>query len=222
MAFESIDGDMLSAYASGSMRPALRVLVETRMTLLRDVASPFAISDAVGGACLSAETPSDLKPDAFDEIMKRIDGGPSTPRHHVSAAKAAGKAVAELLGLPEPLREYALLSASKRGWRFAGPGLRIMPLLIPGDDDAELIRIEPGFGAPTHTHRGQECTLVLSGAFADERGAYYPGQIAVADPNVVHRPRAIGDHACLCMAVKDAPLEFTGALGLLQKAFSIN
>jgi putative transcriptional regulator len=103
------------------------------------------------------------------------------------------------------------------GWTFAGPGLRSLPIDLGSGSKAELLRIEPGWGAPRHSHRGGEYTLVLSGSFHDERGRYRVGDIACAGPTVTHRPVADPGEVCYSLAVTEAPLAFTGALGVFQK-----
>jgi putative transcriptional regulator len=63
---------------------------------------------------------------------------------------------------------------------------------------------------PSHTHEGSEITLVLRGGFSDATGHYRRGDIAIADSEVDHRPRADEDEDCICFAVTDAPLRLTG------------
>jgi putative transcriptional regulator len=78
---------------------------------------------------------------------------------------------------------------------------------------ASLLKIAPGAGLPLHTHRGNELTLVLSGGFTDETGAFRRGDLEVADGALEHRPVAMPDQPCICLAVTDAPLNFRGPLG---------
>ncbi|MEM6850922.1 MAG: cupin domain-containing protein, partial [Pseudomonadota bacterium] len=82
----------------------------------------------------------------------------------------------------------------------------------------DLLRIQPGFGAPRHTHEGAEITLVVRGAFSDETGRYGPGDVSIASQAVTHRPIAEEGETCYALSVTDAPLAFTGALGWLQRA----
>jgi putative transcriptional regulator len=61
---------------------------------------------------------------------------------------------------------------------------------------------------PAHTHRGQELTLVLSGAYHDETGRFARGDFQELDSDVVHQPHAEQDIDCICLAITDAPLRF--------------
>jgi putative transcriptional regulator len=99
--------------------------------------------------------------------------------------------------------------------------LRSLALSIPGAAAAgeapQLLRIEPGYGAPRHGHGGVELTLVLEGAFRDETGVYGPGDLSVARLGVTHQPIALSGGTCLAYAVSHAPMRFTGVLGLAQR-----
>ena len=51
---------------------------------------------------------------------------------------------------------------------------------------------------------------MLKGGFTDSTGHYRRGDIAIADSEVDHRPRADDDEDCICFAVSEAPLRLTG------------
>ena len=56
-----------------------------------------------------------------------------------------------------------------------GPKLAYLPLMRRGNINVRLLRGAPGTEVGPHGHRGLEYTLVLSGGFTDETGAYGPG-----------------------------------------------
>ncbi len=56
---------------------------------------------------------------------------------------------------------------------------------------------------------------MLEGGFSDAYGHYLAGDVSVADSEVTHQPVADDDGDCICLAVTDAPLRFTGPLGSL-------
>lgn len=213
-----------SAYASGELDGPMRLLVETQAALCAEAEADLLLSEALAGAFFEEEAESNMAPGAFERVVERVKSGDDAvmeqERPTLRAARVASNVIDEILGLPVNLRDLALESIGAGGWTFAGPGLRSLPLKLPGCggvSKAELLRIEPGWGAPRHGHQGGEYTLVLSGSFSDERGRYRPGQIAVGGPSLTHRPVADPGEVCYSLAVTDAPLAFTGALGLLQK-----
>lgn len=201
---------LLDAYAAGQLGAGMRLMVETQAALRP--ARDLALADAFAGVALEQETPAAMASGALESVLAKIDALEAP----VKAARRAQFAD-EVAGLPQPVRALALETLAKRGWNFAGPGIRILPLDVPNSGGVELIRIEPGRAVPNHTHTAGEYTLVLTGAFTDERGRYGVGDISYADPSVTHTPKAEPGDVCYNLAISEAPLVLTGALGFLQK-----
>jgi putative transcriptional regulator len=200
--------EALTALAGGRLSPPLALLVET-MQAMRGV----PVEDVAGGAFLEAEAPAPMRADALERAFAAIDSEPS-PRQ---AARAVVPELGDILSLPEPVRAASVDALAEGDWRFAGPGVRRLPLVVEGKTKAELMRIEPGRGVPTHGHHGAEFTLVLRGAFSDERGRYGPGDLCEGGPGVEHRPIAEAGEVCYALVVSEAPPAFKGALGVLQR-----
>ncbi|MET1254851.1 ChrR family anti-sigma-E factor [Aliikangiella maris] len=76
----------------------------------------------------------------------------------------------------------------------------------------EIFKFSPHAKIPKHTHCGREFTLVLEGDFSDQDGNYASGEFIEKNQHNEHQPVA-GEQGCICLAVTDAPLKFTGALG---------
>ena len=209
-----------AAYASGALDAGLRLLVETQAHLTAQGVDQLLQSEALAGAMLESETPMAMGSGALESVFARIAEDPrqqSPADTFRQAARRAGAVIDEILHLPKPIQDAALEAIGHGGWTFGGPGLRTLKLEIDGASKAEIMRIEPGWRAPRHNHSGGEYTLVMTGAFEDERGRYDVGDIAVAGPGVVHRPTAAPGAICYALAVTEGPLAFTGALGLLNK-----
>ncbi|MEM1102797.1 MAG: ChrR family anti-sigma-E factor [Pseudomonadota bacterium] len=204
--------DVLCAYAAGRVDPALGLLIETQMQLDDATAEQVSKYEGLGGALLESEAPASMSESALSSVLAMLDQGPKDPAHPIAANDD------DLDAFPEPLRTAARRAFANGGWRFAGPGLRTISLPTSGEAKVDLLRIQPGFGAPRHTHEGAEITLVVRGAFSDETGRYGPGDVSIASQAVTHRPIAEEGETCYALSVTDAPLAFTGALGWLQRA----
>jgi putative transcriptional regulator len=209
---------LAAAYAAGALGPSLSLLVETQAALAPDVAARIATAETAAGVFFERETPARLSPDSLERTFARIAA--ERDRDLAPERRAARTAIgflSEIGNLPEPVREAALNAMIDQSWAVGGRGIRVLRLPLGDGLRTELIRIEPGIAAPRHTHRGDEITLVLAGAFQDERGHYGVGDIAVAGPGVTHRPRAEHGATCYTLAVSEAPLVLTGILGALGK-----
>lgn len=208
---------LYSAYVSGSLDPAFALLVETQAALRQDVREALEIGDIVAGVQLEATAPVAMGQGALDRTLSAIDLLEDKVGDSRSAAANASGALDELLTLPEPLRETALMAAGEKGWSYTGPGLRRLRLNVSDTVEAELHRIEPGAAVPRHTHEATEFTLVIQGGFSDETGSFGPGDIAVKGPEDTHTPVGDEDGVCIVLAVRDGGLRFKGLLGVVQR-----
>ena len=209
--------ELYSAYAAGCLDPAFALLVETQAALRPDVKRDIQISEIIAATQFENAEPVEMETDAIDRAFAAIDGvdGASRPSHRV--LNSVSDALEELLDLPDPLREPALMAAGETGWKFSGPGLRRLALPISDKAETELFRIEPGVAVPRHTHEGSELTLVVSGGFTDESGSFGPGDLAVKGPADTHQPVADMDGPCIVLAVRDGGLRFQGVIGIVQR-----
>ena len=225
MALVSIDEELLIAHAAGVLSAPMRLLIETHAAIRDDVADAMADAESAAVAFFESAPAESMADDPIDVAMALVDAvesgaGEAAGLKSVTTANAAqraGTAFDELLGLPDPVREKALEAGGQ--WRFAAPGVRRIELSVEGEAKAELLRIEPGHGSPSHTHDGREFTLVLAGAFADGINRYGKGDLCAAGAETTHRPIAEPGEICFALAVTDGSLKFTGALGAVQRLF---
>ena len=212
-------------YAAGRLSAPLCLLVETQAAMRGDIAAAIAEGEALGGALLESSAPEAMADNAEAIALAAIEaletgtgeaaGLMTAATDPVKAASSGSKWLEEILALPDPLRERVLESGLD--WRFAAPGVRRIALMKENGAEAELLRIEPGHGAPRHTHAGREFTLVLTGAFHDGINRYGAGDLAAVDGETTHRPIAEPGEVCYALAVTDGALEFKGLLGTVQK-----
>ena len=204
---------LLNAAAAGRLSPAVTRILSAHAKLCPRCASLMGEVEIIAGAALERDAGLDLAPGALDRALAALDGAPR-----------AGLSLPESLSaLPIEVHELVGEALNKDQWRSGGPGLRILDLDLPKSAEGEslqVLRIEPGYGPPRHTHGGQEFTLVLTGAFKDETGTYRAGDIAIGDDSITHRPVAEPGEVCYALAVTTAPLKFTGPLGVLQRVLN--
>jgi putative transcriptional regulator len=203
-----IPAELLLDYAAGSLPLPWSLVVACHLTLCPHCRGELAAAERIGGSLLEQGETRPMRPGAFDAIAGRL-GPQEIPAATTVPLRSSGNRL-----LPAPLREY-LPDPDRIAWRWSGKGLRSHALSVPKPRGgmATLLHVAPGAGLPTHTHGGNEMTLVLSGGFTDEKGAFRRGDVEVADANDEHRPVAMLGEACICLAVTDAPLQFRGRLG---------
>jgi putative transcriptional regulator len=122
--------------------------------------------------------------------------------------------------MPLALRSYVGRHLGALEWRMLLPGLEQCRIARDERGEASFLRCRPGKAIPAHTHGGLEAVLVLQGGFRDQNGHHAPGDIAVADGTIDHRP--VADHAveCIIFVVQEAPVRLTGPFGrVVQRLF---
>jgi putative transcriptional regulator len=196
---------------------AVDLIARTTKALRTDSRFVEAPTDLLGGVLLSDETPIDLSADMLDQFPARIDAEQARDARAAEFAARGDSVAAEVAALPSPLREAALDALADDRWRLGGVGIRRLILGGSGAAQAELMRIEPGFGTPTHDHTAEELTLIVTGAYDDGHAWYGPGDLTVAEPGFSHAPTALKGDICYVLAVTYGPPKFLGVFGGLQK-----
>ena len=174
--------------------------------------------DVASGVFLAGEQPANLSSDALARALARIDDDVALDRRAADQVQSDDPRMAELAALPSPLREAAFEALKTRSWTFGGFGIRRLALLNGHGTQAELMRVEPGYGAAEHDHGAEELTLIVTGAYDDGHGRYQSGDLSVAKPGFTHAPKAEMGEVCYLLAVTYGPPKFLGAFGLLQTA----
>ena len=164
--------------------------------------TPQTLADVL--ETLEAET---LPEDALDRVLARVEAAGGDEMEAAPAPVAGDPRV------PAPLRDYLPGDLKSLKWKKRGAFGEVALLPEFSGYKTRLMRIKGGTTLPRHTHEGRELTLVLSGGFSDSAGHYLPGDLALADTSVDHQPIADPGEDCLCLAVTDAPLRLTGAVG---------
>jgi putative transcriptional regulator len=200
---------MLLAHTVGMLGPAHDLVVAAHVALCADCRVRTEADMAVGGRLLDALPPTPIASGALARVMAKLNtlvGGDGDGS--VAAVKPPAPGTGDL---PVALRD--MLRSARPSW--LAPGIRQAILLRRSDGTLRLLRIGPGKALPRHGHHGTELTLVLQGAFADERSRYAPGDLAEADEHVDHRP--VAEHAtdCVCLVATLGRLRFGGVFGSL-------
>ncbi|MEY4983557.1 MAG: hypothetical protein RIR62_1823 [Pseudomonadota bacterium] len=201
---------LLMAYSAGDLPEAFNLVVATHVSLCDECRARLAAYDAVGGAVIDTGDVAEMSDDSLMACLARIDGLPQANARR--PMKRAGI-------FPAPLADYVGGGPNKVRWRNLGMGVRQAILPTGKDASARLLYIPAGQAVPDHGHRGLELTLVLQGAFRDEKDRFGPGDIEIADEAMEHTPVAEAGEVCICLAATDAPLRFNAIIPRIAQPF---
>ena len=205
--------DLLLSYASGAADEAVSLVVATHLALCPVCRRAVAEMEAIGGAMLETGASVPLDGDALNSVLARLDDATELPKTLRTVASGTPR-------LPEPLRSYVGGDFDAIRWSKIDSGIAVKRLMKIGDTRVHLIRSKPGHSAGTHTHSGEEHTLILAGGYTDVTGRYATGDLHSTTPDILHCPIADEGEDCIVLAVSDGPLKFRSfAVGLIGKWF---
>jgi putative transcriptional regulator len=195
--------DLLAEHAAGSLSLAQSACVSAHLNYCDECAQTVSQLQAVGAALFERLDPEPVGDALLDRVLARLDE--EAPLSYQPAGRDAQNAT------PALLRRLMAGDFSDLSWKKITDTLRTTQIRT-GDKTFEfsLLHIKAGGEIPAHNHHGSEMTLVLQGGFEDAHGAYHPGDFIYRSGSDEHAPRAFADEDCICLAVLDAPLRFTG------------
>ena len=200
---------LLAGYASGHLPAPLHGLIAAHLLMKPDNRGFVEAMEVLHAEALekAASAPLPNRDAMLDHIFNQpVD----VPKERMSHANE---------GVPGPIAAFVGSDLSRLKWRTRLPGLKEYALKDASGCEASLLWIKAGRTMPSHTHDGTEITLVLKGAFSDGRHHYARGDIAIADGDVNHQPKADEAEDCICFVVNDAPLRLTGPFGRFFQNF---
>jgi len=122
--------------------------------------------------------------------------------------------------VPRCLHQFIKTGYEKISWKRISRDILSYELCRDQNNaKVELRRIRPGGTSITHTHMGDEYTVILEGSFSDEAGLYHKGDFLLRDASHRHTPVATLDKDCICLAVTEATIQLTGFIGRLLNPF---
>ena len=205
---------LLMGYSAGSLPEAFNLVVATHVSLCDECRARMHEFDAVGGVLMDEAGIEAVSDDCLAATMALIAAAP------VEVKPAPAPAVSSIF--PAPLQDYVGCDLDAVEWRRIGGGVSQAILQTSDEATVRLLRIPAGVAVPDHGHGGMELTLVLQGAFRDETDRFVPGDIEVANEEMVHQPVAEAGLDCICLSATDAPLRFSGILPrMAQRVFGI-
>jgi putative transcriptional regulator len=202
---------LLASYALGQLTPHLNVLVASHLCLSPQSRRFVAGLESLHGEAMMS-TAVETSPARRDQRLEAIfSSAPSS----ISSKPKTGRPSCSIL--PPPIVALTGKDFSALSFKTLLPGIKEYKLDAGEDGEASLLWIKPGRTMPSHTHEGSEYTLVLKGGFKDASGHYRRGDLAIADSDIDHHPKADDDEDCICFAYTEHPVRLTGFFGSIAQ-----
>ena len=204
------DSLSLMEYSAGNLSEPHALCIRLHLDQCSHCRSRVDTLDSLGAVVMEQQPKVSLSESMFDSILAKIDSAPNdqpamppAPRIGV-LQKLLGK---DLSSLPwkRQLGDVSVLDITER---------------FPGQKDQVVLqKLAAGGKAPAHTHRGDETTIVLQGAFADQKGVFNQWDFVVLTDQDEHKPVAVGCEDCITLSVLSAPVRLTGTFTRMLNPF---
>lgn len=216
---------LLMEYAAGVLGQAQSLIVTTHVALSPSARTKVNSWRAVSGACLENCRPVSMNENSLRAVLAQLDDVRSEETARTLTTRPS-QDIRELLpediDIPPELSPYFTLRRHKTmKWHSVYPGIHSFTVpLNCKKSKVEFYKFKPGAKAPRHKHGGQEITLVLTGAFSDDKGQYDAGDlIIIEDNNYIHSPTACEVRGCICLTVQTGGMRLEGVLGRFLNPF---
>ena len=195
--------ELMAAYSAGSLPLSQALCVSAHLEHCPACMRKLQRFNRVGSELMAQLKPAPASASLKENLMARLDS-------LAEEADPAPRAAADT-PVPRCLRQFVEQSYDDLPWRRVSADIKTVELCRDSNGArVELLRIRPGGSVTTHTHLGDEYTVILEGSFSDESGLYRKGDFMVMDSRHKHTPVATKDRDCICLAVTEGPIQFTG------------
>ena len=204
------DSLSLMEYSAGNLTEPHALCIRLHLEQCPHCRSRVDTLNSLGAVMMEQQHKVTVSDSSFEQLMARIDSAPQDASPVMQAPRLSP--LQKLLGedineLPwkRQLGDVSVLDISEK---FPGQGERVV-----------LQKLVAGGKAPAHTHRGDETTIVLQGAFADQKGVFNQWDFVVLNEQDEHRPVAVGCEDCITLSVLSAPVKLTGTFTRMLNPF---
>lgn len=224
-----IDAELLLNYVEGDLEPALSLAVALHQKHCPTCRQKIKDLESHYGENLELAESIHHDDGGFERLIRHIatvdaDNTMSqvSTGHDIENSEGLGfledYAIAEI---NRPLLKQLLnFNQNDFEWQKLSSKISTVALeLFDASYKVNLLRFSAKTKIPKHTHLDKEYTVVIEGDFKDHKGNHKAGDFIAFDGSDEHSP-VVGDKGCVCFAITDAPLKFTGVLGPLLNRYA--
>lgn len=206
--------ELLTTYSAGSLPLSQALCISTHLEHCPSCVQKLQRLNRVGSQMMQQLKPSPASAELKSRLLDRLD---SLTEEQIPAETNANESDSTI---PRCLRQFIESGYEDLPWRRVSTDIHSVELCRDSNGArVELLKIRPGGSATTHTHLGDEYTVILEGSFSDESGLYGQGDFMVKSSQDKHTPVATRDRECICLAVTEGPIQFTGFISRLLNPF---
>ena len=194
--------ELMTAYSAGNLPLSQALCVATHLEYCSRCRQSLRQLDAVGSTLMQEIHHAPVSEDLKTDVMAQLDELTEITPKGTSAVDSS---------IPGCLHHLIDGEYQSLDWKRLSPDICSTELCRDSNGaKVELLKIKPGGSAATHTHTGDEYTVILKGSFSDEQGLYTEGDFLMRSQLDHHTPIATRNSECICLAVTEGPVRLTG------------
>lgn len=204
------DSLSLMEYSAGNLSEPHALCIRLHLDECPHCRSRVDTLDSLGAVMMEQQPKVTVSENMFDSILSAIDSEPARSSDFAPAPRMG--ALQKLLGD----------DINKLPWKRQLGDVSVLDITdrFPGQSEQVVLqKLAAGGKAPAHTHRGEETTIVLQGAFADQKGVFNQWDFVVLNDQDEHKPVAVGCEDCITLSVLSAPVKLTGTFTRMLNPF---
>jgi putative transcriptional regulator len=197
-------------YSAGNLSEPHALCIRLHLDKCSHCRSRVDTLDSLGAVMMEQQPKVSVSETMFDDILAKIDSVP--------ALEQPTKAVPKISLLQKLLGE----DINNLPWKRQLGDVSVLDITekFPGQKEQVVLqKLVAGGKAPAHTHRGTETTVVLQGAFSDQKGVFNQWDFVVLTDQDEHKPVAVGCEDCITLSVLSAPVKLTGTFTRMLNPF---
>lgn len=197
-------------YSAGNLSEPHALCIRLHLDECPHCRSRVDTLDSLGAVMMEQQPKVTVSENMFDNILSAIDSEP---------VRASDFAPAPRMGVLQKLLGDDI---NRLPWKRQLGDVSVLDITdrFPGQSEQVVLqKLAAGGKAPAHTHRGEETTIVLQGAFADQKGVFNQWDFVVLNDQDEHKPVAVGCEDCITLSVLSAPVKLTGTFTRMLNPF---
>lgn len=209
------DSLTLMEFSAGNLSEPHALCIRLHLDQCANCRSRVDTLDSLGAVMMESQPQTEVSSGMFDSIISRIDSESNSAEQEVSTSAKSNRRVS-------PLEKLLGDDLNSLPWKRQLGDVSVLDITdrFPGQKEQVVLqKLAAGGKAPAHTHRGEETTIVLQGAFADQKGVFNQWDFVVLNQEDNHKPVAVGCEDCITLSVLSAPVKLTGMFGRMLNPF---
>jgi putative transcriptional regulator len=202
-------------FSAGNLSEPHALCIRLHLDQCANCRSRVDTLESLGAVMMESHPQTDVSPGMFDSILSRIDSEGEASSQQVSTSAKNTRRVS-------PLEKLLGDDLDSLPWKRQLGDVSVLDITdrFPGQKEQVVLqKLAAGGKAPSHTHRGEETTIVLKGAFADQKGVFNQWDFVVLNQEDDHKPVAVGCEDCITLSVLSAPVKLTGTFSRMLNPF---